>query len=153
MKNNKTKGWVFFLLSVLLIVMLIYFTGGSNLGKEINISGSSSFSGVETLEELIGDGTKESEIKYIVFGSDGVGYVLRKDSKYTVDGITENCDYHFTFLFETDIETIEGFIKSYEAARTGKVEGIEGNTEWTTISTNRIMIGGYDGNHLLHILA
>ena len=136
MKNNKTKGWLFFLLSILLIVMLIYFTGGSNLGKEINISGSSSFSGVQTLEELIGDGTEESEIKYIAFGSDGVGYVLRKDSKYTIDTITENCDYHFTFLFETDIETIEGFIKAYEEARKTT------NTDWTTISTTRIAIGG-----------
>ncbi|MBQ9792386.1 MAG: AAA family ATPase, partial [Clostridia bacterium] len=116
--------------------MLIYFTGGSNLGKEINISGSSSFSGVQTLEELIGDGTEESEIKYIAFGSDGVGYVLRKDSKYTIDTITENCDYHFTFLFETDIETIEGFIKAYEEARKTT------NTDWTTISTTRIAIGG-----------
>ena len=136
MKTNKTKGWLFFLLSVLLIVMLIYFTGGPNLGKEVNISGSSSFSGVQTLEELIGDGTEESEIKYIAFGSDGIGYVLRKDSKYTIDTITENCDYHFTFLFETDIETIEGFIKAYEEARKTT------NTDWTTISTTRIAIGG-----------
>ena len=136
MKTNKTKGWLFFLLSVLLIVMLIYFTGGPNLGKEVNISGSSSFSGVQTLEELIGDGTEESEIKYIAFGSDGIGYVLRKDSKYTIDTITENCDYHFTFLFETDIETIEGFIKTYEEARKTT------NTDWTTISTTRIAIGG-----------
>ena len=112
MKNNKSKGWLFLLLSVLLIVMLIYFTGGSNLGKEINISGSSSFTGVETLEELIGDGTKPSEIKYIAFGSNNVGYVLKKDSKYSIETITENCDYYFTF-FPEDVTTIEDFIKNY----------------------------------------
>ena len=134
MKTNKTKGWLFFLLSVLLIVMLIYFTGGPNLGEKIDISYTSSFSGVKTLQELIGDGTEESEIKYIAFGSDGVGYVLRKDSKYTIDTITENCDYHFTFLFETDIETIEGFIKTYNEQRT--------NTDWTTVSTTRIAMSG-----------
>ena len=56
---------------------------------------------------LIGDGTtKESDIKYICICDNGVGYVLKKDSKYTIEGITENCDYYFYFVSETELEKI-----------------------------------------------
>ena len=134
MKSNKTKGWLFLLLAVGLIIMLFYFTGGSNIGKEINISGSSSFSDIPTLEELIGDGSKESQIEYIAFGSNNVGYVLKTGSKYSKETITENCDYHFTFLVEDDIKRIEEFVKAYNNARADEDDVL--------VSTTRILIEG-----------
>ena len=142
MKNGKYKSWLFLLLSVGLIIMLIYFTGGSNLGQKINITGSSSSTGVTTIEELIGDGTKESQIKYICISDNGVGYVLKKDSKYTIDGVTENCDYYFYFVSETELDKIYKAIENYEAARTGKVEGLTGNTDWITVSVGSVHAEG-----------
>ena len=133
MKKNNFKGWLFFLLSMGLIIMLIYFTGGSNLGQKINITGDSSSAGVTSIEELIGDGTRESQIKYICISDNGVGYVLKKDSKYTIDGISENCDYYFYFVSETEVEIINGFIKAYNENRT--------NSDWTTISMGSMHAG------------
>ena len=136
MKKNNFKGWLFFLLSIGLIIMLIYFTGGSNLGQKINITGDSSSAGVTSIEELIGDGTRESQIKYICISDNGTGYVLKKDSKYTIDGISENCDYYFYFVSETELETIKGFIEEYNNKRIST-----GNTDWTTISMGSMHAG------------
>ena len=138
MKKGKYSGWLFFLLSVGLIIMLIYFTGGANLGQKINITGSSSSTGITTIEELIGDGTKESQIKYICISDNGVGYVLKKDSKYTIEGVTENCDYYFYFVSETELEKIYEAIEKYETARTGA----SGNTDWVTVSLGSVHAEG-----------
>ena len=138
LKKGKYSGWLFFLLSVGLIIMLIYFTGGANLGQKINITGSSSSTGITTIEELIGDGTKESQIKYICISDNGVGYVLKKDSKYTIEGVTENCDYYFYFVSETELEKIYEAIEKYETARTGA----SGNTDWVTVSLGSVHAEG-----------
>ena len=148
MKSSKSKSWLFLLLSLGLIIMLIYFTGGSNIGQKINISGSSASTGVSTLEELIGDGTtKESDIKYICICDNGVGYVLKKDSKYTIEGITENCDYYFYFVSETELEKINQIIETYETNRKAT------NTDWITVSTGSIHASGSWWESLLPYLS
>ena len=139
MKSNKTKGWLFLLLAVGLIIMLFYFTGGSNIGKEINISGTSSFSGIPTVQELIGTAddegkfNKETQIEYIVLGSNNIGYVLKKGSQYSKDTITENCDYHFIF-FNEDITKIQKMADDYNAGRS--------NTDWVTVTYTNVIVEG-----------
>ncbi len=128
--------------------MLIYFTGGSNIGQKINISGNSASTGVSTLEELIGDGTtKESDIKYICICDNGVGYVLKKDSKYSIEGITENCDYYFYFVSETELEKINQIIETYENNRKTT------NTDWITVSTGSVHASGSWWESLLPYLS
>ena len=76
MKNNKFKGWLFFLVSIAIVIMLFYFTQGGNNGLKVDLLGSNA-SGT-TIEQLIGDGkTKESEIKYICISDGGIGYALK----------------------------------------------------------------------------
>jgi len=137
LKNGNFKKWLFFFLSLALIVMVIYFTNGSNLGEKVNISGSSSSTGITTLEELIGDGTtRESKIKYICISDNGVGYVLKKDTKYNIKDIQSNCDYYFYFVSENELDKLDKIIEKYEANRTSS-----GNTDWVTVSIGSVHAG------------
>lgn len=124
MKNNKVRNWLFFLLIGVLIVLLIYFTTASNLGKEVNITGDSSVSKITTIEELIGskDETsgkykQQSKIKYICISNNGIGYVLATDTKNTVEGITKNCDYYFNYFLESDIDDLKALVDDYNNNR------------------------------------
>ena len=117
LKNNKYRGWIFLFLSLMLVVALIFLTNTGKPGKEIALFGEGSSGSVETVQGLIGDGAEESKIEYIVLSSDGTGYVLKKDSKYSLDRIESYCDYHFSFSFETDVEKLENIIENYNTNR------------------------------------
>ena len=133
MKNNKNKGWIIFFLCLAVIVFLMYFMQGSNNGEKIEITGNSSETGTKTIQELIGDGSRESEIKYICFRNDCIGFVLKKDSKYSIDEATKNSDYYFYFVSETEVEEIKDYIKNYNDNRA--------NTDWITISQGSVLAG------------
>lgn len=136
MKNSKNKGWIFFFLCLAIIVLLIYFTQGSNNGEKIEIIGNSSTTGTKTVQELIGDGTQESEIKYICIRDDGIGFVLAKDSQYSVKDITRNSDFYFYFVSESELTKITEYIDNYNAARIANNQ-----TDWVSISQGSVHAG------------
>ena len=123
MKKNKAKGWLFLGVLILAVILIMYTCQGRSNGTEISLFGSSSSSGVKTLQEMIGtgEGEQESEIKYIKIYNDGVGYVITKDSKYTIENIYNYSDYYFYFNSEADIEKIDSIIEEYNK----NVEGTE----------------------------
>ncbi len=133
MKSNKLRNWLFILLTLGLVVLIIYLTTASNLGKEIYITGKPLPNGTTTLEELIGDGNKESEIEHIVISNNGMGYILKKGSNYKLNGITKNCDYYFYWFLEKDADKIQELVDKYMEARE-----TSGNTDWITISFSNI---------------
>ena len=136
MKNSKTKGWIFFFLCLAVIVILIYFTQGSNNGEKIEIIGNSSTTGTKTIQQLIGNGEQESQIKYICIRDDGVGFVLKTDSKYSVEEITKNSDYYFYFVSESELTKITEYIDSYNEARIANNQ-----TDWVSISQGSVHAG------------
>ena len=136
MKNNKNKGWIFFFLCLAIVILMIYFTQGSNNGEKIEIIGNSSTTGTKTVQELIGDGSRESEIKYICIRDDGIGFVLKKDSAYNINGITKNSDYYFYFVSESELQKITEYIDSYNEARINNNQ-----TDWISISQGSVHAG------------
>ena len=140
LKNNKVRGWVVFVMSLLAIILLFYLTQTGNLGTKISISGPSTVQ--NSLQSLIGvkkdsDGKyvvstdpdyKGSMIKYIALADNGVGYVIAKDSKYSKDGIIGNCDYYFEYVTESDYDEVKAMIDAYNAVAETKTE--EG---WTLV--------------------
>ena len=133
-KDSKTRGWVMLLLAIALVVVFILFMSPGNNGKELSLFGTSAES--KTIESLIGDGTQESEIEYIVICDNGVGYVLKKDSQYKVDTITTNSDYYFYFVSDSDVAELNSIIKNYNDK---VVDG--GHTNWVTVSSSRKIVG------------
>lgn len=128
MKNKKFRGWMFFFLCIAVVVMLFYFTSGSNNGQKIDLFGTSENS--VTVEQLIGDGTKESQIEYICICDNGVGYVIKKGSQFKPEMATEASDYYFYFVSETDLSKLNDLIEKYNSSI--KVEN--NNTDWVRIS-------------------
>ena len=146
MKSNKIRNFLIILLVGVLVVLLIYFTSASNPGTQVNIIGDSSVSKITTIQELIGNPEivttgegenqttvrkykKESKIKYICISNNGIGYVLATDSKYSVDGITKNCDYYFNYFLESDIDDLKALVEDYNNNRD--------NSDFVTISMGR----------------
>jgi len=115
--SNKSKGWIFLISFVLAIVVLMYFLPSGNKGIYISITGSYNEQTQPTisLEELIGDGSKESNVKYIYcYGT--TGYVLTRDSKIALTQFPKSSDYYFTFGYTADISTILEMINTYNSA-------------------------------------
>ncbi len=115
------------------IILLFYLTQTGNIGKKIAISGPSN---VESLESLVGvkkdaDGKyvvstdidySGSAVKYIALADNGIGYVIKKDSKYKKDDILNNCDYYFEYVTESDYDQVKAMIEAYNAKAETKVE-------------------------------
>ena len=126
MKKGKSKGWLIFFLCMAFIVALMYFTQGSNNGTKIEMFGSSSTTGVKTVEELIGiptenangkQYTEESKIKYICICDNGVGYVIATNSSYTTDNAVNYSDYYFYFVSEAELEKLYNLVDDYNNNR------------------------------------
>lgn len=115
------------------IILLFYLTQTGNIGKKIAISGPSN---VESLESLVGV-KKDAEgkyvvstdidyagsvVKYIALADNGIGYVIKKDSKYKKDDILNNCDYYFEYVTESDYDQVKAMIEAYNAKAETKVE-------------------------------
>ena len=115
------------------IILLFYLTQTGNIGKKISISGPSN---VESLESLVGV-KKDAEgkyvvstdidyagsvVKYIALADNGIGYVIKKDSKYKKDDILNNCDYYFEYVTESDYDQVKAMIEAYNAKAETKVE-------------------------------
>ena len=125
MKNNKAKNWIFFVTSLLAIVFLLYFFQTGDNGKKIDAFGSSGNG--ESVVELIGgtydsensrwtfSDSKESKIQYISISTNGVGYVLLKDSKYKVETITQYSDYYFYIIDGTQQTELQQLVDAYNA--------------------------------------
>ena len=114
---NKSRGWILLVSFVLAIVLLMYFLPSGSKGTYISITGSYNEHTQPTisLEELIGDGSKESNVKYIYcYGT--TGYVLTRDSKIALSQFPKNADYYFTFGYTADISTILAMIEDYNTA-------------------------------------
>lgn len=146
MKNSKSKGLIFFITSLIAIILLIYLTQGASLGSKIIISGSS-IDGKGTIEELIGipssdeEYERESLIYYIVVSDEGKGYVLKKDSANTVDNITNASDYYFNFVSEQDLGRLQKLIDDYnEFARTRNALA-NADDQWLIISQESLHVG------------
>ena len=108
-------------------------SAGSN-GEEVELFGLASGDKV-TVETLIGDGSSESEIEYIVICDNGMGYILKKGSKYNVDNIMKYSDYHFYVLFDSDISKLNDIIETYNTSATG-------HADWVKVSSSRKIVGG-----------
>ena len=133
-KENKFRGWFTLCMLFAVVIAFIFMFSPANIGSEVSLFGNAG--ATKTIESMIGDGSQESEIKTIVICDNGIGYVLKKDSKYKIEDITNNCDYHFYFVADSDISKLEGIISTYNA----KVAE-EGHTEWITVSSSRKIIG------------
>lgn len=124
MKNNsKAKSWIFFVVSLLAIVFLIYFSQTGNNGTRINAFGSTD-EGNGSVVELIGgkkdssgkwtfDG--ESKVKYISVNTNGVGFIILKDSKYKVDNITQYSDRYFYIIDGAQQTELQELVDAYNA--------------------------------------
>jgi len=139
-KNSKIKGWLFFIISIAIVVMLFYFTQGGNNGTKVDLLGNNADG--TTIEQLIGDGSKESEIEYICITDGGVGYVLKKGSQYSKDTAIDNSDYYFYFVADSDLSKLQDIVNNYNDAREGKVDGLPGNTDWVSISIGHEHVSG-----------
>ena len=125
LKNNKTRGWIVFVMSLLAIILLFYLTQTGNIGTKISISGPSTVT--NSLQSLIGvkkdsDGKyifsnevnyKGSSIQYVALADNGIGYVIAKDSKCSKDDIVGNCDYYFEYVTESDYDEVKAMIEAY----------------------------------------
>ncbi|NCB48149.1 MAG: ATP-dependent zinc metalloprotease FtsH [Clostridia bacterium] len=140
---------MFFIISLVAIIFLIYLTQGASIGTKIIISGSS-VNGNGTIEELIGIPSGETEnrysqeslIKYIVISDSGTGYVLRTDSENTVANITKSSDYYFNFVSEQELEKLQFYIDDYNAfARTHNALEVNANDQWVIISQESVHVG------------
>lgn len=161
MKNNKSKGLMFFIISLVAIILLIYLTQGADNGTKIIISGSST-DGNGVIEELIGIPAEdeenkyvsESSISYIVLSDDGTGYVLKTDSEKTVDNITNSSDYYFSFVSEQELEKLQSYIDDYNAfARAHNALEVNVNDQWVIISQDSIHVGTSWWQNLLPYLS
>ena len=147
LKNNKSKNWIFFIVSLLVIVALIYFTQTGNNGKKVDIFGQSS-DGSSTVQELIGNAYREngewkfkekSSISYIAISNNGIGYILKSDSKYSKDSVSSYSDYYFTFISDTELNTLQELIFSYnEYAQNQNESIVDENLKWIEISQGSI---------------
>ena len=125
LKNNKARGWIVFVMSLLAIILLFYLTQTGNIGTKISISGPSTVT--NSLQSLIGvkkdsDGKyivsnevnyKGSSIQYVALADNGIGYVIAKDSKCSKDDIVGNCDYYFEYVTESDYDEVKAMIEAY----------------------------------------
>jgi len=161
LKNNKSKGLMFFIISLVAIILLIYLTQGADNGTKIIISGSST-DGNGVIEELIGIPAEdeenkyvsESSISYIVLSDDGTGYVLKTDSEKTVDNITNSSDYYFSFVSEQELEKLQSYIDDYNAfARAHNALEVNVNDQWVIISQDSIHVGTSWWQNLLPYLS
>ncbi len=112
--NNKSKAWILLISFVLAILVLMYFLPSGNKGTYVSITGSynEETQPTKSLQELIGDGTSESGVKYIYcYGT--TGYVLMRDSKIQLAQFPNYADYYFTFGYTADITTILNMIDEY----------------------------------------
>ena len=103
------------------------------MGTKVAISGPSN---VVTLESLIGvkkgtDGKYTvstdidyagSAVKYIALADNGIGYVIKKDSKFSKDNILSNCDYYFEYVTESDYDQVKAMIEAYNAKAETKTD-------------------------------
>jgi cell division protease FtsH len=155
LKNNKSKGIILFIVSLVAIILLIYLTQSADLGTKIIISGSST-GGNGSIEELIGlsngttdDGNgntiysyaSESKISYIVISDDGIGYVLATDSTNTVSNITKSCDYYFNFVSEQELERLQNYIDNYNTYARIHNASADANNQWAIISQDSVHAG------------
>ena len=131
-KQNKFRGWILLAFTLLLVIGLIYFSTSSNIGSEVSLFGTDSDK--KTVQSLIGDGSEESEIEYIVICDNGMGYILKKNSKYNLDNITKYADYHFYFVTDSDISKLNELIENYN---TNRASG-----DYVTVSSSRKLVGG-----------
>lgn len=67
----------------------------------------------QTVQSLIGDGTNESKIEHIYISSDGIIYILVKDSQYAVDNIQTTCDYNSCLIESDDYTKLKALVDSY----------------------------------------
>ena len=138
------------ILAILTFVLLLWLTQGGNIGKRITILGET-----DSIEELIGaelkdedgDGTYEwtfsgeSRVEYISVSSSG-GYVLIKDSRYSIDNITSYCDYNFQFISSTYLEDLQKLITAYNNyANEHNATLEEGAERYITIKYNEFVVG------------
>jgi hypothetical protein len=79
--------------------MFFYFTQGGNNGLKLDLLGVNATG--NTIQQLIGDGSKESEIEYICISDGGIGYALKKGTKYNKDNVANNSDYYFYYVFSS----------------------------------------------------
>ncbi len=126
MKNNKAKSWIFFVVSLLAIVFLIYISQSGNNGKKIDAFGSSGSENASVVELIGGKQVKntetgnlewtfssESKIKYIAISTNGVGYVLKKGSTYNSETITQYSDYYFYIIDGAQQTELQQVITAY----------------------------------------
>ncbi len=147
MNKSKSRSWIFFLISIAVIILLIYFTQGGNLGKKIDIFGQSE-SGASSVQELIGATYKdnegnwqfegESSISYICISSNGRGYILKKDSKFSKDNVSESCDYYFNFISEVELENLQKMIDDYNSFANEYNKTAGEGAKYTTISQSSV---------------
>ena len=88
--NKKNKGWVIFLLCLFAVVLLIYFTQGSNNGKELDFA---------TIKTMIGSKDEDtsvyeskSKISVIRLRTDGIGFVLLDETEFAINSIESGSD-------------------------------------------------------------
>lgn len=130
MKNK--KGWIFFAIALVVVVLLIFFSQSANLGTKISLEGAEN--SIETLvgkRKLVSDDEvgsypfvyttdgknyvyeNNTKITVVRLGSNGIGYILKNGSKNSVNRITSSCDYYFNFFSDAEVEYVLGIIKDY----------------------------------------
>ena len=148
--NNKAKSWILFIVSLLAIVFLIYFTQGTNNGTRINAFGTSD-NGKGSVVELIGakkdnDGKwifdKESSIKYISINTNGVGFVILKNSKCKLDTITQYSDHYFYLLDGDEKTKLQEIVDDYNLfVQTHNATAGEGDKYISIVGIGTIPVG------------
>ena len=122
-KNKKSRGWLFILVFVLAILLLLYLMPSGNKGELITIYGAKTENQPYTsLEELIGDGGQETQIKFI-YCSGGTGYVLKTNSEIPMANFPSYSDYYFTYGTSADIEKIMTMVDEYNSNPNVKTNG------------------------------
>jgi len=124
--NKKNKGWIVFLLCIFAVVLLIYFTQGSNNGKELDFSSLKQMIGSRDASESTSLYETKSKISVIRLRTDGIGFVLTEDTQFSVDKIESGSDYYFYFGSDNDVETLRALIEDYNSHRK--------DTDWDLVS-------------------
>ena len=146
----KFRSWGIVIISILAIVLLLWLTQGGDLGQRIKILGSENsvqsligaeYNTADTSPDKEWDFSKgKNKIAYIRVTSSG-GYIILKDSKYSVNNITGFCDYNFQFISSTYLEELEGLIKEYNEYVQVYNEGKAEEEKLTEIDYDQIVVG------------
>lgn len=150
MKNGKYRGWVVFLISLVLIVVLLYITQSGSLGTKLTVTGGDNslqkLLNIESYDPQASAGQvvfkeEESNIAHITTGDNGVCYIITKTSGKKPSNISKYCDYYINFITQGEADKIKFFIDCYNANVSEHNNNLaQGEAEWNEIVSDNIHV-------------